>query len=120
MSGVLISMKNTKKIGDSAEEIAAKYLKENGLKIKERNFRTRFGEVDIIATEKDTIVFVEVKAKTAQGFGDPGEMITPKKIEKIKRTANSYLYENQLLDVSWRIDALLIRGKEIEHIRSIT
>lgn len=113
-------MKSTKQIGDLGEKLAEKYLKKEGYEIIEKNFRTRFGEIDIIAIDEDTLVFVEVKAKRGDRFGDPGEMITPQKIEKIKRTAKHFLTEKDLCDISWRIDAILIRKEKIEHIKNLT
>ncbi|MBW6431895.1 YraN family protein [Patescibacteria group bacterium] len=113
-------MKNTKKIGDLGEEGAVRYLKKKGFEIVERNFRTRFGEIDIIAIDEDMLVFVEVKVKRDEKFGDPGEMIDSRKIEKIKRTANYFLQEKDLCDIPWRIDAVLIRGDAIEHIECVT
>lgn len=113
-------MKTTKEIGDSGEEGAVRFLKKKGFEIMERNFRTRFGEIDIIAIDEDMLVFVEVKVKRGEKFGDPGEMIDSRKIEKIKRTANYFLQEKDLCDIPWRIDAVLIRGAKIEHLESIT
>lgn len=111
---------NTKKLGDLAEERAVIFLKEKGYDILDRNFCSRYGEIDIVALYREVVVFVEVKAKSGQGFGDPGEMITPKKIQKITKTAELYLSDKNLLGCMWRIDAILIRGKKIDHIESIT
>lgn len=107
-------------MGDLAEERAVIFLKEKGYDVLDRNFCSRYGEIDIVALDREVVVFVEVKAKSGQGFGDPGEMITPKKIQKITKTAESYLSDKNFLDCMWRIDAILIRGKKIDHIESIT
>ncbi len=75
-------MKNTKAIGNLGEDRAVEYLENLGYEIFERNFRTRFGEIDIIARDGETLCFVEVKKKTSDRFGSPAEMITPKKLDK--------------------------------------
>lgn len=113
-------MKTTKEIGDSGEEVAVRFLKKKGFEIMKRNFRTRFGEIDIIAIDEDMLVFIEVKVKRGDKFGDPGEMINARKIEKIKRTANYFIQEKDLCDIPWRIDAVLIRGEVIEHVECVT
>lgn len=111
--------KTTKQIGDEGEQMAVQMLKADGYQIIERNFRTRAGEIDIIAKDGGTLVFVEVKAKKDDFFGTPGEMITKRKLEKIKRTAKTYLSENDK-NRDWRIDAILIEGKKSEHLKNIT
>lgn len=112
-------MKNTKAIGDVGENKATEYLKSLGYELFERNFRTSFGEIDIIARDGEMLCFVEVKKKASDRFGSPAEMITPQKIDKIIRTAKRYVQENDL-NVPWRIDAVLIEGNEIKLIRNIT
>ena len=113
-------MRTTKEIGDTGEGLAADYLVGQGYKIIKRNYRTPFGEIDIIALDKDTLVFVEVKKKTGDGFGAPAEMITPRKIGKIRRTAECYILEKELKNLLWRIDAVLIDGAKVELLRNIT
>lgn len=113
-------MRTTKAIGDEGEDLAAEYLVGQGYRIRDRNYRSLFGEVDIVAVDAGTIVFVEVKKKNTDRFGSPGEMITNNKIGKIKRTAEIYLREKGLESRAWRIDAVLIDGSRIELIRSIT
>lgn len=112
-------MRTTKEIGDGGEEIAAQYLEKKGYRILKRNFRTSFGEIDIIALDSDTLVFVEVKKKTSDRFGLPGEMITPQKLRKIKRTAESYLAAKGIEGAECRIDAVLIDGNQIEIVENI-
>jgi putative endonuclease len=110
----------TKQIGDAGEDLAADYLIGQGYEIMKRNHRNRWGEIDIIALDHDTLVFVEVKKKSTDRFGSPGEMITPKKIKKIKNTAENYLVDNNLKEVSWRIDAILLDGPHLDHLKNIT
>lgn len=77
--------------GRLAEDLAAAALGKKGYKILERNFSNRFGEIDIIAQDGDTLVFVEVKAKKGLDFGSPEEMINPSKLSRVRRMAEVYL-----------------------------
>lgn len=112
-------MKNTKIIGDWGEDAAAKYLVSCGYEIIDRNWRTRFGEIDIIAKDGATLVFVEVKAKGDGRYGAPLEMITPRKLRKIKNTALYYIKEENYPG-PWRIDAAAIEDNKIEVVKNIT
>lgn len=104
---------STKQIGDAGEELAAKELAKAGYFILDRNFRTRFGEIDIVAKKENTLIFVEVKAKKNDAFGAPAEMVTRGKQKKIIHTAQSYIQENEYQG-TWRIDVVAIMGDEIE------
>ena len=77
--------------GRLAEDLAAHALAQKDYKILERNFGNKFGEIDIIAQDHNTLVFVEVKAKTGVEFGSPEEMISPAKLQKIRNMAMVYL-----------------------------
>ena len=79
-----------RRTGFLAEDLAVAALKEKGYIILERNFANRFGEIDIIAKDKNVLVFVEVKAKTGADFGLPEEMVGKKKLEKIRHMAVIY------------------------------
>ena len=105
--------------GKKGEDMAVKYLKKQKYKILERNFSCKFGEIDIIAKDKDTIVFVEVKLKNSADFGLPRERITPTKLKKIKTTANLYLSMHNLVGFPARFDAVEILYETIEHIKNI-
>ncbi len=103
-------MTNTHIIGQEAEKIAADFLIANKLKVVDRNYRTRFGEIDIIAKDKKSFVFVEVKAKQTSRFGKPYEMVTAKKEKKLIATSKNYLLEKRfdLEAADWRIDVISI------------
>lgn len=77
--------------GRLAEKLAAERLIQKGFLIIERNFSNKFGEIDIIAKDKETIVFVEVKAKKGVSFGLPEEMVTKGKLQRIRNMAVFYL-----------------------------
>ena len=120
-----MSEKNiNKQIGLKGEEIACNYLKKLGWKILEKNFRySKYAEIDIIAKETNTIVFVEVKTRTTSNFGHPFEAINTKKINNIYKAALSYLKSTQERYEDYRIDIISILGNsnpKIEHIKNIS
>lgn len=94
-----------RKTGKLAEDLAAAALKQKGYEIIERNFSNRFGEIDIIAKDKETLVFVEVKAKIGEEFGHPEEMINRGKLSKIRHMADLFLNGENVL---CRIDVIAI------------
>jgi len=98
-----------------AEELAGKALVEKGYTILENNFSNRYGEIDIIAKDKDVLVFVEVKAKKGVDFGLPEEMINPHKLRKVKNMALIYMKGR---DLPCRIDVVaVVLSKEGDLIR---
>lgn len=98
--------------GKIGEEFAINFLKENGYKILVRNYRTGLGEIDIIAQDKDTICFVEVKIRRSDRFGLPQESILKSKQSKICRLALKFLKENNLLYRRARFDVVSIQYLE--------
>jgi putative endonuclease len=93
--------------GIDSESLAVSYLREHGYKIIERNYRTKIGEIDIIAKDKDTIVFIEVKARKSKAY-NPKEAITRSKIRKISMTALYYLKTTRQMNVRARFDVVAI------------
>lgn len=110
-----------KYFGKKGEEIASDLLIRNGYTIIDRNFLSRFGEVDIVAQEGDTLVFVEVKTRKDMRFGMPQEAVTTSKIRKIKKTAEYYSLLHPELPKKIRIDvvALIVNGDTIEYSKII-
>jgi putative endonuclease len=106
-------------LGKEGEEAAVDFLKKTGYRIIEKNYKTVFGEIDIIAKDKDIVVFVEVKTRADRSFGHPFEAVHPKKREKIRKTALCFLKKLKK-EVPARFDVLSIdmEGgiKKIEHI----
>lgn len=94
--------------GDSAEALAARHLEAKGMRVLARQFRTRYGEIDLIAKDGDEIVFVEVKARTTHDFGYPEEAVTSAKLEKIFRCGAIYLRDKRQEDCSHRVDVVAI------------
>jgi putative endonuclease len=94
--------------GKESESLAVRYLKKNGYKILEQNYRNKIGEIDIIAKEKGTLVFVEVKARKTRGFGNPKWAVTPKKQRKISMVALYYLKATKQTQVKARFDVVAL------------
>ncbi len=110
--------------GKIGENITINYLVNKGYRIIESNYRNSIGEIDIIAQDKNIIVFIEVKTSSSLRFGRPKERINFYKINKIKNVALCYLKQNKLYDkVSIRFDCIEIVGDklnyEIEHLENI-
>ena len=95
---------NTKIIGDTGEKAAVKYLIKNKFKILETNFRSPFGEIDIIAEYKKELHFIEVKTRSSNKFGTGKEAVNALKQSKIIKTAQYYICENDLNDINCIFD----------------
>ena len=110
-----------KELGRRGEELALRFLKKSGYKIIERNYVCKMGEMDIIAQEKDTLVFVEVKTRTSMDFGPPQLAVNPTKQMQLSKVALNFLKEKRLEDVKARFDVVAIvlkpAGEEVELIK---
>ena len=106
-----------KDIGALGEQLARDYLKKKGYCILETNFRCKQGEIDIVTKKNESLVFVEVRAKTGSDFGSPEESVTFAKREKLIASAFSYLNTHQYVYSIWRIDFVAVeldqKGKAI-------
>ena len=109
---------NTKILGIKGEEVAFNYLIKNGYKILAKNYRNQIGEIDIIAKDKKTIVFVEVKARSTRIFGLPRDAVVKTKQDKIRKIAVSYLKETKNLDNLCRFDVIEIYDNKLTHIKN--
>ncbi len=98
-------------LGREAEQKTAHYLLQNGFAIIEQNYRKRHGEIDIIASTHDLLVFVEVKMRQHNYF-DLSDVITPGKQRKIIRVAKEYIARNGWQERSYRFDVALLQGTE--------
>jgi len=110
----------TRELGRTGEDIACEHLRKKGYEIVERGFRLFRGEIDIVARDGDTLVFVEVKTRADESHGRPEESVTPGKQRQIRRIAQAYLVKNPCADVDCRFDvvAILFRGPDdyrLEH-----
>jgi len=100
--------KSNLRLGRSSEDLATKFLQNNGYKIIVRNYKTALGEIDIIAKDKDTICFIEVKSRNSDRFGMPQEAVSPFKQRQISKAALSFLKSRNLLDDKARFDVVSI------------
>ncbi|MCF6245405.1 MAG: YraN family protein [Sulfurovum sp.] len=108
-----------KLFGDESENIATLFLEQEGYVILERNyFARKLGEIDIIAKHDDVLHFIEVKSSKSNSF-DPVYNLTPSKLRKVINSAQYYLKVKKLV-MAFSIDALIIRGKEVEFIENVT
>ena len=110
-----------KELGKKGEELALRFLKGKGYHIIEKNYVCKMGEMDIIAREKDTLVFIEVKTRTSNFFGPPQLAVNATKQRQLSKVALNYLKEKNLGDAKARFDVVAIllkeKLKEIELIK---
>jgi putative endonuclease len=115
---------NRQEVGKLGEKLAQKFLKKKGYHIRETNFHCHEGEIDIVAQQKDYLVFIEVRTKSNLDFGTPEESITQAKKEKLVASALSYINTHQNLPFLWRIDVVAVevndkgKAKRIELIEN--
>jgi len=95
------------KTGKLGEETAAKFLEKKGYKIISRNFKTRYSEIDLIAREKNSLVFIEVRTRVGEEFGLPEETLNKEKKRRLKRAAEAFAAFNKWKG-SFRIDAVCV------------
>lgn len=112
-----------KELGNLGEKLAVEYLQKENYKIIKRNFYCRQGEIDIIATKNEQIIFIEVKTRSSNLFGTPAEAVNILKQKHMKQVANYFLYKNNLIQVSTRFDVIevmLSNGRfKVNHIKQI-
>jgi len=112
-------IRNTSSLGRKGEEQAAAAVEAAGMKIIERNFRSQYGEIDIIAIFEETIIFIEVKAWSVFSIENLQYSIDLKKQRKIIKTAKYFLCENRKYsNMSIRFDVIFVRENEIKHLAS--
>lgn len=99
--------------GRMAEDLALRYLQRQQLTLLERNFRSRFGEIDLIMRENNTIIFVEVRARKTAAFLHPAESVNHAKRSKIRKTSQVFMQKNATLDrFNLRFDVIALTGSE--------
>lgn len=113
-------MENKRKIGNSYEDIAIKYLQDKAYRILDKNFQVKQGEIDIIAYDVNTLVFVEVKYRAASSSGHPLEAVNFSKQKRICKAALFYMNKANIspYNTSIRFDVIGILGNEIIHIKN--
>lgn len=112
---------NRRTAGSWGENLALRYLQQRGFMLVERNYRTRYGEIDLVVRDGDSLVFVEVKLRRGESFGAPVEAVTPGKQAAIRSLAEQYLSEcNQDFgELRFDVVGILAAGgpPEIVHVR---
>ena len=107
--------------GKEGEDIATEFLKQNGYQIIERNFQTRHGEIDIIAKDKREYVFIEVKTRKNNKYGQPIDAIDERKIKHLKMSIHYYLYIHHIENNYIRIDVIEVKYEgskiKVHHIK---
>ena len=111
--------KSRRALGKWGETLAADFLNNQGYIIVERNYRTPYGEIDLIAYDGTVLVFVEVKTRTSDAFGFPEESITLQKQEHLISTAYAFLQSMSKPSTSWRIDVIAIRKLKFADVPEI-
>lgn len=119
-----MSKKENKITGNFGEDLACKYLEKNNYQILDRNFTSYRGEIDIIALEKNTIVFIEVKTRAQTFCGAPAEAVNRQKKKQIYKVAEYYLYDNNLLNAEVRFDIveIYLQGSDsytLNHLKDV-
>lgn len=106
-------------LGNKGELLAGRYLLDKGYVVLHYNWRSGHKEIDIIARERDTVVFVEVKSRRNEDYGDAADAVTPQKIKRLITAADSYIKKNKV-DLKFRFDIITVIGcsepYKIEHI----
>lgn len=99
-------------LGKLGEELAAGFLEKNGYRILVKNYKSRLGEIDIVASDKDVLCFIEVKARFSDRFGAPQEALIKHKQRQISKAALAFLKEKGLLDAKARFDVISVDYSE--------
>lgn len=109
-------------LGRRAEDAAAAHLRRHGYEIAARNYRSRLGEVDLIAVRRDVVVFVEVRSRSGSRFGTGLESVDRRKRRRISRAAEQFVAENRLEERTLRFDVVGVEWRDgesdIEHVES--
>ena len=111
-------------LGRWGEEVAARYLEERGYRLIARNYRTPYGEIDLIFEQDATVVFVEVKTRSGLGYGQPEEAVTKKKRDHLTAAIAHYWQNNAEAERDWRVDVVAIlrswdgKLEEVEHFEN--
>ncbi len=111
------------KLGQRGEKVAEKFLRRKGYRIRARRYRTRFGEIDLIAQHKNSIVFIEVRTLSSDRHGSAFEALSHAKKQHVLHTAKEYLYNHRLMDREHRFDFIQVllddtTPPKIEHIEN--
>lgn len=110
---------HNKQLGKLGEELATKHLKQGGYKLITTNFKARYGEIDIIVTKDNTLVFVEVKTRIGDEYGVPEEAVTCRKLREVSQTAQYFSMTHEGLPEQMRIDVIAIDMSDSGAMKSL-
>ncbi|ADO71854.1 YraN family protein [Stigmatella aurantiaca] len=106
--------------GNEAEAMAARFLEQRGYRIRARNFRCRYGELDVVAEHGETVCFVEVRMRSSAVWGDPSHTVSVAKQRRVVKAALHYLFAHELRDRMMRFDVISVVGHgeqaHVEHL----
>ncbi len=105
-------------MGRRGERIACRFLLRQGFDVLARRYRGRSGELDIIALEQETLVFIEVKTRSSREFGEPWEFVDWQKQQILRRTAEDFIANYDLGQYAYRFDIVSVTGKDAELFRN--
>lgn len=111
-------LKNSE-LGKLGEQFASDFLTNNGIKIIDKNYFTKFGEIDLIGIENKTIIFIEVKLRSNKNYGQPYESVTKSKMEKIQKSIELYLSGGDYGDFDCRFDIVSLIYNDRESLFSV-
>ncbi|NLM44183.1 MAG: YraN family protein [Clostridiales bacterium] len=114
-----MKMRDNKRLGGIGEKVAIEYLKKQGYHIIETNFKCKQGEIDIIAADDDIIVFIEVKTRSSDVYGQPSEAVNYYKQRKIVQVALTYLAKRNLFNWMSRFDVVEVIMEQTDKIANI-
>lgn len=101
---------NKQRLGRWGERMAESYLTARGYDVIERNARTPYGEIDLVMKNSEILVFVEVKTRSSDSFGEPEASVTLKKQAHLVSAIQAYMLEHDELEGDWRVDVIAIQG----------
>jgi len=99
-------------LGKDSEQLAVEYLQKEGYEILQRNYRIRSGEIDVVAKEKNTLVFIEVKSRSTTRYGHAIQSLTRQQQKRLSKTALTYMHQHKLKDQSARFDVVAIQKNQ--------
>jgi len=111
-------------VGAYGERLAARHLVEAGMVILDRNWRCAYGEIDIIARDRDVLVFCEVKTRRGTGFGEPAGAVVPAKVRRLRRLAAVWLATTRVRAEEVRFDVVAVLARprgpaRVDHVRNV-
>jgi putative endonuclease len=105
------------RLGREGEDLAARYLKKAGLTVIDRRWKTKTGELDLVAMDGGEVVFVEVKTRRGSAYGHPEEAVTRAKRDHLRRSSLAWLDAHRMAGRPYRIDVIAVEGQAVYHVR---